>query len=35
VVAYGVDHGVERLLNVVKGPSNGAKYPFLTPKSGQ
>ena len=35
VVAYGVERGVDSLLNVVKGPSNGAKHPFLTPKSGQ
>ena len=35
VVAYGVDHGFERVLNVVKGYGKPPTPPLLLPKSAQ
>jgi hypothetical protein len=35
VVAYGVDHGVDGLLNVVKGNGEPPRPPLLLPESAQ
>jgi hypothetical protein len=35
MVAYGVDHGVDDLLNVVKGHGKPLTPPLLLPKSAQ